>query len=170
MLCYKTILLKDRSECLLHSPVGERDAVKLQELSGRILSETDFISLENPLFFRNTLSEASFLELIADSSDCLLLLAEINEVPAGCACLVTGGNGQHEIGIAVRDSMSERGLGSAMLSLLIRKAKSAGIHSLFLKVHADNHRAISLYSKFGFSFYETTPSDIIRFMRLDITD
>jgi ribosomal protein S18 acetylase RimI-like enzyme len=43
-----------------------------------------------------------------------------------------------------------RGVGSALLSAAIEKARSEGLHKLSLEVFPHNDAAIALYRKFGF--------------------
>ena len=78
------------------------------------------------------------------------------------------GNGAGEIGIAVIKEEWGHGIGSLLLRILIRKAKSAGYPFLQLKVIQDNTRALHLYLKSGFTVLnETTLPQKTLWMILD---
>ncbi|BDR52984.1 hypothetical protein KIM372_08910 [Bombiscardovia nodaiensis] len=52
--------------------------------------------------------------------------------------------------LAVRPSSQGRGLGRALFSQLIEKARSQGAHRVLLEVRVDNEPALHLYQSFGF--------------------
>ncbi len=52
--------------------------------------------------------------------------------------------------IAVRDNARKKGIGSAVLTVLINTAKEKGCSFLSLEVRKSNTPAIALYEKFGF--------------------
>lgn len=58
--------------------------------------------------------------------------------------------GVGELGMAVARPWRRRGVGSALLSAAIVKARDDGLHKLSLEVFPHNEAAISLYRKFGF--------------------
>jgi N-acetylglutamate synthase len=47
--------------------------------------------------------------------------------------------------------MRGRGLASAILASLLTWAWERGAHHAYLQVDADNHRAMSVYRRFGFA-------------------
>ena len=103
-------------------------------------------------------TETALLELAADSSDLLVLVAEKSANLVGSACLMNSGtkNGAGEIGVAVIQEEWGHGIGTHLLRILIRKAKSAGYPRLYLTVKPDNTRARRMYQSFGFTVLNDT--------------
>jgi RimJ/RimL family protein N-acetyltransferase len=58
--------------------------------------------------------------------------------------------GYGEIGMMVAADRRGRGVGSALLTAAISRARSRGLHKLALSVFPHNEAAIGLYRKFGF--------------------
>ena len=162
MLCYAKKLLNNGQECVFRSPVGIRDASSLLALNDRLLSETGYLQ---PVSERvaDAGTEAAMLDLAADSSDLLILVAEKAGRFIGSACLMRSGNEKDafgEIGVAVIKEEWGRGVGSHLLRILIRKAEAAGYTRLHLAVKQDNIRAQRLYLKFGFAAINETSSSL----------
>lgn len=55
-----------------------------------------------------------------------------------------------EFGIAVHDDYQDRGLGAQLTQHMIGIAREKGLRKVFLKVFANNERAIHVYKKCGF--------------------
>lgn len=55
------------------------------------------------------------------------------------------------LGISVDADFRRRGIGAALMSEAFKWARSVGVEKIVLSVYPDNHRAISLYRKFGFA-------------------
>jgi len=67
------------------------------------------------------------------------------------------------LGIAVRDDMAGRGVGSALLKEVVGIADGwLNITRLELTVYADNARAMALYRKFGFEVEGTHKAYALR--------
>lgn len=62
--------------------------------------------------------------------------------------------GDAEYVIFVSEGFRSRGLGTALTKEAIGKARSMGISSVWLTVESFNFRAIKLYRKVGFEFYD----------------
>ena len=58
--------------------------------------------------------------------------------------------GYGEIGMMVASNRRGRGVGSALLTAAIDRARARGLHKLALSVFPHNEAAIALYRKFGF--------------------
>jgi ribosomal protein S18 acetylase RimI-like enzyme len=58
--------------------------------------------------------------------------------------------GVGELGMAVARPWRGRGVGSALLTAAIEKARGDGLHKISLEVFPHNQAAIALYRKFGF--------------------
>lgn len=59
----------------------------------------------------------------------------------------------HILDITVSKEMQSKGIGSLMLSRVIKKNSEAGIKYFFLEVRTSNIAAINLYKKFGFKIF-----------------
>ena len=59
----------------------------------------------------------------------------------------------HILDITVSKEMQYKGIGSLMLSTVIKKNSEAGIKHFFLEVRTSNIAAINLYKKFGFKIF-----------------
>ena len=68
---------------------------------------------------------------------------------------------EHSFHIGLLDAYTGKGLGRHLLSFLIDLAKQK-TKSLFSEVYVNNKKAINLYQKLGFDFYQTYRDDILR--------
>ncbi|MCL4533461.1 MAG: ribosomal protein S18-alanine N-acetyltransferase [Deltaproteobacteria bacterium] len=59
----------------------------------------------------------------------------------------------HILDITVSKEMQSKGIGSLMLSTVIKKKSEAGIKHFFLEVRTSNIAAINLYKKLGFKIF-----------------
>ncbi|MDE1182446.1 GNAT family N-acetyltransferase [Paraburkholderia sp.] len=67
------------------------------------------------------------------------------------------------VGIAVHDDYVGRGVGTALLAAALDRADSTmGLRRLELTVFVDNHRAIGLYTRFGFVEEGRSPAFAMR--------
>ena len=62
-------------------------------------------------------------------------------------------NEMHILDITVSKEMQSKGIGSLMLSTVIKKKSEAGIKHFFLEVRTSNIAAINLYKKLGFKIF-----------------
>lgn len=99
--------------------------------------------------------ERQFLADVARSDNSLFLLADAGDELVG-ALNYAGGKRRAmrhvaTMGISVRQAWQGRGIGKALMSEAIRRARASGVvRRLDLIVYADNHRAIALYEQMGF--------------------
>lgn len=63
--------------------------------------------------------------------------------------------------LAVRPGFQGRGIGSAMLGVLVEDARRAGVQLLTLDVRGDNQPARSLYLAHGFEVYGVLPDSVV---------
>jgi RimJ/RimL family protein N-acetyltransferase len=61
-----------------------------------------------------------------------------------------------ELLIHIHQDYQGVGLGTAMMIMLLKEATDQGLHSIKLKVAAENRKAVHLFSKFGFQEQHTT--------------
>ncbi|MEL7657765.1 MAG: ribosomal protein S18-alanine N-acetyltransferase [Bacillota bacterium] len=120
------------------------------------------------LCFSAPWSEVSFEKEIKENKLALYIIAEINGRMVGYAglwCIVDEG---HITNVAVHPDFRRRGIGEALVSVLLEHTIKNGIASHTLEVRASNDAAISLYTKFGFqpaglrkNYYEDNGEDAI---------
>lgn len=120
------------------------------------------------LCFSAPWSEESFRNEIKENRMAFYIVAEIGGRMAGYAglwCIVDEG---HITNVAVHPEFRRRGIGEALVSVLLAHTIQNGIHSHTLEVRASNEAAISLYTKFGFvpaglrkNYYEDNGEDAI---------
>jgi len=117
----------------------------------------DIIALEHQLFPDDPWSEEMFAEEVAQPPGSRLYLiaeagGEAAPVTAGYAGMmfVPGGVQADVLTIAVAPAYWSQGIGSALLSALIKAARNRGCTEVFLEVREDNPRARGLYLRRGF--------------------
>lgn len=110
-------------------------------------------------------SAKDFLQMIKDEN-ALYLTAKSDGILIAC-CGVRNILGDGEItNVVVDEPYRKRGIGSRMLSELLKKGKQIGIKAFTLEVRKSNEAAIRLYEKAGFvtegirkNFYEKPVED-----------
>ncbi len=99
-------------------------------------------------------NEDAYMETIATSPNSLFLLAIIDGSIVGglnfCSDSRPKLSRSGEFGIRVRKAWWGKGIGAALLQVLVDWAPSADIGKINLQVRVDNIRAIALYRRFGF--------------------
>ena len=87
-----------------------------------------------------------------DCSCHLLLVAHNGERPVGwCRLFPTAAPGEVELGIGLLPPHRDRGIGTAMVQRSLRWAGEQSLTRLTLTTRDDNHRAIHVFQKCGFS-------------------
>lgn len=129
------------------------------------------------LCFSAPWSEESFKKEIMENSLAFYITAEINGRMVGYAglwCIIDEG---HITNIAVHPDFRRRGIGEALVSVLLSHTIQNGVAKHTLEVRASNAPAISLYKKFGFesaglrkNYYEDNGEDAIIMWRNNIKD
>lgn len=120
------------------------------------------------LCFSAPWSEESFEKEIRENRLAFYVIAETGGRMAGYAglwCIVDEG---HITNVAVHPDFRRKGIGEALISVLLDHTVKNGILSHTLEVRASNDAAISLYMKFGFQpagvrkkYYEDNGEDAI---------
>jgi RimJ/RimL family protein N-acetyltransferase len=90
--------------------------------------------------------------MVADveSPDVIVLVAEVDGAPVGELGLRLAGYGVADLGMAVAAGWRRRGIGAALMTEAVRRARAAGAHKIALQVWPHNAAAIALYERFGF--------------------
>lgn len=160
----REISLRDGRRCVLRS-AGPGDAAAVLRLLRRLAGETEFLarSPEDPLMPEE--KEREFLAGRLAAADGFLLVAEVAGELAGNAGLdgvsrLVKFRHRASMGIAVRQAYWGLGIGTALMTEVIARAKQAGYSQLELEVSVKNGRAVALYRRFGFEIYGTRPSSL----------
>jgi ribosomal-protein-alanine N-acetyltransferase len=132
--------------------------------------------IENELFGDEAWSDAMFWSELAQRDTRLYLVEETDGVLSAYAGLCT--YAPHEAyvqTIAVAPSAQRRGIGTALLKVLIDKTRQRGVDHLDLEVRADNDAARRLYEHHGFveiavrrNYYQPSGTDAV-VMRKDLS-
>ena len=120
-------------------------------------------------------SEDSFRQEILSNDMAFYIVAEINEKLVGYAGLWKIVDEGHITNVAVHPDYRQKGIGKALVGVLIESTSDEGILSYTLEVRQSNLPAILLYSGFGFlpagvrkKYYEDNDEDaIIMWRHLD---
>jgi ribosomal-protein-alanine N-acetyltransferase len=120
------------------------------------------------LCFSTPWSERSFDKEIRENRLAFYIVAEIGSRLVGYAGLWCVEDEGHITNVAVHPDFRRRGIGEALISVLLSHTIKNGIRSHTLEVRASNDAAISLYEKFGFepagrrkTYYEDNGEDAI---------
>ncbi|WP_274656975.1 GNAT family N-acetyltransferase [Streptococcus equinus] len=130
------------------------DAKAIIEFCYQIGSETDNLSYGSEGIGLSVADEESILAEIQNADTSFFLLAEVNNQIVG-TCNCSGFRKKRlahraEIGIAVKKSNWNQGIGRKLMTQLIALAKQSGLKILSLEVRSDNKSAIHLYENLGF--------------------
>jgi len=136
------------------------DAGVLLAFLKQVGGETDNLSFgEEGVPFTEE-AEADYLAQIEYSTDCLMLIAREAGKIVGNASLSRHPRRmchRGEISVSIAKAHWNRGIGSGLMRALISFARENQFEILELQVRSDNHSAIHLYEKFGFSKLCTYP-------------
>ncbi|MDD3168499.1 MAG: ribosomal protein S18-alanine N-acetyltransferase [Eubacteriales bacterium] len=120
------------------------------------------------LCFAAPWSEQSFQQEIKENRLAFYIVAEIEDRMVGYAGLWSVVDEGHITNVAVHPAYRRRGIGEALVSVLLAHTVKIGILSHTLEVRASNKPAILLYTKFGFqpaglrkNYYEDNGEDAI---------
>ena len=119
----------------------QEDARGLAELFAAVAEERDGIATEPPVDI-----EARAASWTLDGT----LVALAGTAIVGSLHVEQSRFGFGELGMAVAREWRGRGVGSALLTAAIEKARADGLHKLSLEVFPHNEAGIALYRKFGF--------------------
>jgi ribosomal-protein-alanine N-acetyltransferase len=132
--------------------------------------------IENELFGDEAWSDAMFWSELAQRDTRLYLVEETDGVVSAYAGLCAYAPHEAYIQtIAVAPSAQRRGIGTAMLKVLIDETRQRGVDHLDLEVRADNDPARRLYEQHGFAeialrrnYYQPSGTDAV-VMRKDLS-
>ena len=150
----QNITLKDGRNAILRNP-QPGDASALIEYMKVTAEETLFI-LRYPEEISMTVEqEERFLENMLNDARNLMVMAEVDGEVAGNAAISAVGMRQkiqHRCSVAITlyKKFWNQGIGTALMELLLDKAKECGYEQAELEVAKSNERAIALYKKVGF--------------------
>ena len=159
----KEISLKTGEKAILRSPTAEDAEGMLNHLK-TVCSETDFLlrTPEDPLPELD--AERRYLQSVAQSPDCLMLVCEMDGIIAGSCSMNRGSRikNRHraDIGIALHRAYWGRGIGTAMFQEMIHVAEEWGLAQMELEFLEGNDRGRALYEKMGFRIYAEHPNAI----------
>jgi ribosomal protein S18 acetylase RimI-like enzyme len=119
------------------------DVRGLVELFAAVAEERDGIATEPPV------DVDARTEQFASSIDGTIVAVAAGDL-VGSLHVDATRFGVGELGMTVARPWRGRGVGSALLTAAIEKARGEGLHKLSLEVFPHNEAAIALYRKFGF--------------------
>ena len=130
------------------------DAVAFCTFMPQSHTETDFLNYMPGEFHKTVEEEEEFLREKLLLDDALALVVEVDERMAAC-----GGAWKQEckrfahhaeLGLTVLQEFWGLGIGRRLMEAIVGWGRRQGLHKIYLKVHADNDRAIQLYQSMGF--------------------
>lgn len=129
------------------------DAEAILAYLKQVGGETDNLSFGAEGMNFTVEQEQAYIASMENSADDVMLLAKEEGKVLGVATLSRlprrmGHRG--DFGISVCKAYWGRGIGTLLLEGILAFAKANGFEVIDLQVRSDNHRAISLYEKFGF--------------------
>ena len=119
------------------------DALAMAQLMAVVAEERDGIATEPPV------DVDARTEQFAASIDGTIVAVAADDL-VGSIHVDAARFGVGEFGMAVARPWRGRGVGSALLTAAIEKARADGLHKLSLEVFPHNEAGIALYRKFGF--------------------
>jgi RimJ/RimL family protein N-acetyltransferase len=128
-------------------PAREADLDALVELYAAVAEEGRWIGAEAPVD-RERRRQRFAEQLHSDST--VMLVADAGGQLVGQLGLHVAGYGVADLGMLVAQGWRRRGVGSALLTAGIDRARQAGAHKISLQVWPHNRAAIALYERFGF--------------------
>lgn len=132
------------------------DAEAILAYLNEVAGESENLTFEAGAFRMSVEQEATFLENLSLSNNCVYLLALEGERIIGVLSFIASERPRiahmGEIGVSVRKECWNQGVASALFTALLNwvRTPGTGIRKINLTVRNDNKAAISLYKKFGF--------------------
>jgi ribosomal-protein-alanine N-acetyltransferase len=105
------------------------------------------VTLENAVY-PFPWSEQIFRDCLRVGYDCWII--DANSRVAGYGVMSMGAGECHILNLCVTPDLRRRGVGRALLTMLLRRARRAGMLHAFLEVRPSNPSAIALYEDVGF--------------------
>lgn len=153
----KIVILKDGTQCILKSP-DNQDAEDMLDYLRTTSDETYFMLRYPEEININLEEEREILDKIINSKTDIMIAAFVNGELAGNAGLSCAGNyikikHRAEFGISIKEKFWGNGIGSILLSEIIKVADIIGYEQIELTVFSDNFKAQNLYKKYGFEIW-----------------
>jgi RimJ/RimL family protein N-acetyltransferase len=141
------------------------DASGILEYIEKVSGESDFLTFGPGEFGISLENEKTTLSDFKSSPSKLFIVAIARNRIIGVLTFSAGGRPrvQHvgEFGISVLKEYWSTGVGTALISQLLKWAQQGGVvKKINLKVQTENARAIELYQKMGFEIEGTVKNDI----------
>ena len=134
----------------------KKDAQAMIDYIHTISGETDFLTFGEGEFDMSLEQEESFIDSLKTRDNALFIIAEIGGKIVGNLSFAGGPRPRiahtGELGVSVLKKYWGQGIGTELMNYLIDWCKESNIiRKLNLKVRSDNHVAIHIYKKLGFS-------------------
>ena len=160
----KTFSLQDGRKVVLRS-AEERDAEALIAYLQATAAESRFLLREPEEQTLTVEDDVQFIRRKNEAERDLMLLAFVEGRYAGNCAINSHGDKLRvlhrcDIGIALYQEFCGQGLGTLMLTELLKIAKECGYQQAELEVIVGNAPAMGLYKKLGFEVYGTRPRDL----------
>tara|TARA_R110002126_G_scaffold286752_1_gene438879 strand:+ start:2949 stop:3488 length:540 start_codon:yes stop_codon:yes gene_type:complete len=158
MTISKEILL-DNNERLIISKACNNDAEHIIAFLNRVGGETEFLTFGLGEFDVSLNEEIQIISNCLELNQRLMIVGKINDTIVSQLFLDRSNRTRlshiGDIGISVGKAYRGHSIGTHMLSLAVGWSKANGLSKLQLQVRTDNHIAIKLYDKFGFTIEGT---------------
>lgn len=157
----KTVLLKNGKSCLLRR-AEEGDAEMMRDYLQATSAETPYMIREPEETRSDVEEEREFLKKVAENPRRLMVSAFVDGHLAGSCSFAPVSERlrtRHRctVGISLYRAFWGMGIGTALLSEILRCAKLAGFEQAELEVVSANAPARALYTKLGFEVTGTIP-------------
>ncbi len=132
-------------------PARAEDAAMIIEAINQVAAEKRYLTMEH--FEATVEQEQAYIANLAYNGDLFLVALHENKIIGTLTALRAKGTYRShvaEFGLSLLAQYRDSGIGSKLITILLRWCKAAGIEKLNLEVFHDNSRAIALYQKMGF--------------------
>ena len=129
------------------------DAAEILAYLKQVGGETDNLTFGKEGLPFTPEAEADYIRQLENSCDNVMLVAKVDGKIVGDASLSRlprRMNHRGEVGVSVLREYWGKGIGSGLLSEILKFAKENAFEIVDLQVRSDNLQAIHLYEKFGF--------------------
>jgi len=159
------VKLKDGRECVIRT-MTEDDATQLCEILPRTHAESDCLNYLPGEFDKTVEQERTFIREHNAKPRSLSMVVEVDGriVAYGGAAGDQRRRFHHhaEFGLCVVQAFWRQGLGRVLTEYAVEWGRRLGLRKLYLKVFADNTKAIALYRSAGFIEEARLPGDYQR--------
>lgn len=139
--------------------IQDTDAKEFLIYLNQVSKETDFTGFDSSQFSIDEETEKNKIkEIKFDNYTWTMIAKDGKKIIGDCSLKLKNTNfykHRANFGVSVLKEYWSKGIGSNLLNLAIREARSRDISVIELEVIIDNDRAINLYKKFGFEIIGT---------------